>query len=448
MINPQIKILHLTPHLGGGVGKVLLNLLTNTKKNLFFDHAIACLDYANQNAVKTAKYVGFSLIDNMAEKKEDLLKKIANADIILIHWWNHPLLYNFLVRESLPACRVIIWSHNSGLYPPGVYTNKILSYPDLFVFTTPVSFESKEVQNLTYKQRKKLHVVWATGGIEQAKLIKLKKHSGFNIGYIGTVDYAKLHPNFLTICAKVKIPNVKFIVCGGPSEKIIEKEAKKKGMANKFNFIGPVADITKYLSIFDIFGYPLASYHYGTCDQTLQEGMASGIVPVVLSNKMEKTMVKSGVTGIVAKNENDYIQALETLYNNKVLKCLLSQNAKKYALKYFSTDKMVQEWEEIFKEILSIPKAHKKWPINKKNKDICAAEVFLESIGEYSNNFILYNKARNEKDKNKSLIKIIKLTKTANWQAMTRGTINHYHMFFPNDQCLSKWQLLTQNETL
>jgi hypothetical protein len=40
--------------------------------------------------------------------------------------------------------------------------------------------------------------------VEQIKSIKPKKHSGFNIGYIGTVDYSKIHCNFLNIASKIK----------------------------------------------------------------------------------------------------------------------------------------------------------------------------------------------------------------------------------------------------
>lgn len=449
MIIQRIKILHIVPHLGGGVGRVLLSFMLKAKENLSFVHRVSCFDYANKNAIKTANIIGFSLLDNMSVKKQKLLNQISDSDIVLIHWWNHPLLYDFLVREQLPASRVIMWSHNSGLYPPSVYTGKILAYPDLFVFTTPVSFETKEVQNLSSEQKKSLSVIGATGGVEDAKSVKPKKHSGFNIGYIGTVDYAKLNPNFLNICAKVNIPNVKFIVCGGPSEKKIKEEARKLRIAQKFNFTGQVSDITKYLSIFDIFGYPLAPYHYGTCDQTLQESMAAGVVPVVLSNQMEKYMINDGITGIVAKTENDYIQALKTLYNNKVLRSSLSRNARKYARNFFSIDRMVRDWEIIFKEVLAIPKTRKIWNMVKQNNEIKATDVFLESVGDYGGDFIHYLNAKSEKENRECTKKIKKLAKSAIWQAKTRGTVHHYYSFFPNDRYLSIWsQLMKKSESI
>ena len=428
------KVLHITPHLGGGVGKVLLNYFINVKDDLSFEHQALCLDYANDNAVKIAQNIGLVLLDKMAGKKQQLLKILAKADIVLIHWWNHPLLYDFLVRTQLPSCRLVIWSHISGFHPPYVFTEKILTYPDIFVFTTPISFKIKEVLKLSDKQKKALRVVWSTGGVEHVKSVKPKKHNGFNIGYIGTVDYAKLHPNFLNICRKIKIPNVKFIVCGGSGEKKIKKQAKKLGIAEKFDFTGSVSDITKYLSIFDIFGYPLAPYHYGTCDQALQEAMAAGVVPVVFQNRMEKYMVKDGITGIVVKNENDYVHTVQALYKNKTLRNSLSRNAIEYALQNFSVDKMAQEWKIIFKQALAIPKTRKIWNIVKKNNEIRASDIFLESLGDYGEDF-----------KSKATEKIKKLAELRSWQAKTKGTVHHYNYFFSSDEYLSFWSRLMRN---
>ena len=47
-----MRILHITPHLGGGVGAVILNWVTFDKNN---EHKIITLDYANDNALKICK---------------------------------------------------------------------------------------------------------------------------------------------------------------------------------------------------------------------------------------------------------------------------------------------------------------------------------------------------------------------------------------------------------
>lgn len=433
------NILHITPHLGGGVGRVLLGYFTKAIKNSDFEHTVACLDDANAQALSVAQNIGLKLFDKMSGKKNKLLKMIAEANIVLIHWWNHPLLYDFLVRTPLPPCRLILWSHISGFHPPYVFTPKILNYPEIFVFTTPLSFETREIQALSDENKKKLRVIWSTGGIDHVKNVKPKAHKGFNIGYIGTVDYCKMHLDFLKICARIKIPDVHFIVCGGPKEQKLKRETEKLGIAKKFDFTGSISDISKYLCLFDLFGYPLAPYHYGTCDQVLAESMAAGVVPIALSNPMEKHMIKDGTTGIVAKDEKAYIQAIQILYKNKNLKNSLSKKAREYALDFFSTEKMTKEWERVFSEVLIFPKTLKKWNIFKKNKELSTKDVFLESLGDYGEIFKAYCKATDKKEREKERKKIIKLGQSPTWQALTRGTVHHYNSFFPGDKELVAW---------
>jgi glycosyltransferase involved in cell wall biosynthesis len=399
------------------VGAVLLKYLVKNPH-----HSLICLDYANKNAIKTLKVNNIEFIDNAYYEPQKILEEIKDADIVVIHWWNHPLLYDFLVRQTLPHSRVIIWSHVTGFHPPYVFTEKILSYPDLFVFNTPINFETQEV--IKFKNKDKLYTVWATGGIDHVKNINKISHQGFNIGYIGTVDYCKMHPDFLKICSRVNIPEVKFIVCGGASHNELKLEAQNMGIADKFEFTGLIPDIAKYLGKFDIFGYPLADYHYGTCDQVLQEAMAAGVVPVVLSNSMERYMVKNGVTGIIADNEEDYIKALEYLYKNPDYRKKLSINAKEYALENFSLEKMCFEWEKTFEKVLKLPKKQRKWTLNIGNPS--AMDIFLESLGKYGDDF-RFNRIEKIKEYSKSPV----------WQAKTRGTPHHYLKFFPDDENLS-----------
>jgi len=441
MSKKKYKILHIVPHFGAGVGTVLLNYLSKVKDSDFFVHRAVCLDYANQNAVEVSKAAGFPLYDNMSKKKHELLGLIADSDIVLIHWWNHPLLYDFLVREQLPKSRVIIWSLIAGSLPPNNFTDKILKYPDIFVFTTPLSYKIKDVQSLPDKSKKCLRAVWCTAGVERVKPLRLKKHTGFNIGYIGNVDYAKMHPDFLDICNRVDIPNVNFIVVGGPNGKQMEQEAERLGIGERFNFTGFVPEAKKweYLSLFDVFGYPLALHHYGACDQVLQESMAARVVPVVLANPMESYMVKDGITGIVAKNKDEYARALEGLYHNRELKDFLSKNAKEYALRTFSLEKMISEWDDIFNEVLDFPKTARKWEIDKKSKNISPKDVFLESLGRYGENFVSYCNAKNNKNKEAAIKNIKKLAESANWRSKTKSTVHQYDSFFPNDKYLSFW---------
>lgn len=446
MKNPRLRrqvVLHITPHLGGGVGRVLLNYLARVKGSPDFVHQVLTLEYANEKAILASQTNGFSLHDKMSSDHEAVIAAIAAADIVLIHWWNHPLLQAFLVREALPPARIIFWSHISGFHAPYVFTEPALYYPDLFVFTSPLSLEVPEIIALPETRQKVLRVIWSTGGIDHVASVQPKPHQGFNVGYLGTVDYSKMHPGFLQMSNLARIPDAQFIVCGGPSEKQIQKESLQFERGKRFTFTGQVNDITPYLSAFDVFGYPLAPDHWGTCEQSLGESMAAGVPPVVLANKTEQYIVDDGVTGIVAADEEAYAKALEELYRNSELRRSLSGNARKAAANLFSLDLMVSRWENVFAEALSLPKTERSWTGRYHGRSVSPHQIFLESLGEYGQEFICSLNARNERDEQAARDGIARLYESSYlWRSNSRGTPHHYHYFYPEDPLLKRWSNL------
>ncbi len=439
----RIKVLHITPHLGGGVGRVLLNYLRFAGTNPYFAHMVACLDYANPNAKAKADIFGLNLYDLLAKDVPMLNGIISKADIVLVHWWNHPLLFDFLVRNELPPCRMAMWSHISGFNLPNIFTSKILAYPDMFVFTTPVSYKTQAFDALAPQIQDKIRVVWSTAGVEHVSGtcdFSNKKSGKFNVGYIGTVDYCKLHPGYLDICSRIDIPNVHFWVCGGHDEKNICQQALEMGMNQKMTFTGYVDDILGYLSKFDVLGYPLAPYHYGTCDQVLAESMACGVVPVVLANRMESYMIRNRETGIVAKDEQDYIKAVQQLYHDVRLRADLSAKAVEYARKTFTLEKLDQEWSLIFERLMKDNKEAKKWDIKGSRTKLQSSDVFLESLGEQGQIFASCCNAKTVNERDLWLEKIGSLGSLPSWHTSTKGSVHHYSRFFPQDDRLTLWR--------
>ncbi|MBL8026567.1 MAG: glycosyltransferase family 4 protein [Fibrobacteres bacterium] len=443
MTKKPVTVLHITPHLGGGVGRVVLNYLDYCRDSSGYKHKVQCLEYANEGAKTSLAKSGIEYSDDMYLNHNALLSEVAAADIVLVHWWNHPLLYSLLVREHFPASRIIFWSHTFGAHAPYVFPPAALNYPDYFVFTTPLSLELPAIKALSEERKKRLRVVWSTGGVE--RLIKQERvpHDGFNIGYVGTVDYCKMSPDFLEIAREVNIQNAKFIVCGGPSEKEIASEAATAGISEKFTFTGSISNVEEQFSKFDIFGYPLASYHYGTCEQALAEAMAAGIPPVVMNNPTETLMVKDGQTGLVAEDSRGFAECIRMLYNDIVLRKRLGENARKHAAENFSMKKMADSWNRIFEEIIVLSKSDRCWKGTFTGSEAVPHQLFLESIYGSCGQFMDYCNAEDETGRQKIENEIIGLGKESSlWRAATRGTPAHYSKFFPEDGVLAEWSRL------
>lgn len=421
MQNDNIKIFHITPHLGGGVGTVLLNYLAYSQgKNEV--HSIASLDYANEKSIKYSKDYGFELISDAYKKMDKLIERIENSDITVVHFWNHPLMYDLLINQDLPASRMIFWLHTAGLHIPYVFPEKLLMYPDICTFSTPLTFETKEVKKL--KEKRNFELIFATGGNENMLNINLEPHNGFNVGYVGTVDYFRLHPDFLNVFSKINSLETKFIFCGGPKHEYFKEKVKELGLEDKFEFTGEVSNVENYMKKFDVFGYLLSPNHCGSCDQSLQEAMAAGVVPVVLANAMEKSMVKHFETGLVAANPKEFIHYIELLARDKDLLNKLSKNAKEFAKEHYSLQYLNEKWSELYEKTSKRPKTIKIW---NKDKKYSPVELFLESLGDYKLPFVVYL----ETDYDLELKEILKQPQ---WQSESKATPKQYLNFFQSKE--------------
>lgn len=396
------NILHITPHLGGGVGTVLLNWLAYDKSNL---HSVITLDYANEKGTQILKANNIKLFSQIPT--EQILSKIEQADITVIHFWNHPLLYNFLVKNTLPKSRIVIWSHVLGAEPPYVFNEKLFDFCDKFVFTTPVSYNF-------YDKNPKFDCILSTGGVERFKDLKPVKHDKYTVGYIGTVDYAKMHPKYINTLSKTNAERI--FITGGDNEKQICKNADER-----FEVTGKLSDIKPVLEQTDVFAYLLNPSHYGTAEQVLQEAMSAGIPPVVLNNPCEASLVKHLETGLVAKDLEEYINYINLLKEDIDLRNKLGNNAKKYAEENFSLENLTYKWNKIFDEILKQEKTTRSWKTDK--IALTSYDIFLESLGKYRNLF--ENKSDNE---------IKELLKEASWSSDTKGTPKQYFNFLGGEE--------------
>ena len=316
-----MRILHVTRHLGGGLGTVILDWAAYSKNG----HTIACLDYANDKAKRMCKEKAVFLSANLSQNEELLYTLIRQADIVVFHWYDHPALRSFLYKE-IPSCRLVFWCHKN--YEFNIREKK---YPDYFINTSIV-------------QETNDGCISSTGNMQRFLEIEPKKHRGFNIGYIGTVDYKKMHSRFKYICDSIQIPNVHFTIIG---------ENKTNYKSNdKFDFIGQVNDIAPYLSRMDLFGYLLRSDHYGTCEQVLGEAMCAGVVPIALNNPAERQIIRSGYSGILAENEKKYKQYIELLARSPFIMKALSDNARSHARTIYSIKHTAEQWASVFKKMM------------------------------------------------------------------------------------------------
>lgn len=416
------KIVHVTVHLGGGIGTVLLNWI---KKDIGNKHTILCLNRSYYN-----KYTEHNIHEQMHNRGSELTNWIEKADIVIVHFWNHPLLFDFLINTNIPKSRICFWSHVSGLNAPYVFSEKLIRFADQFVFSSPISYEAQEIKKLPIELMEKLKVIWTTGNVNEYLNLDKIPHDTFNIGCIGTFDYSKLHPNFIDMCSKIKIPNVKFIMCGGGCDlEKMKQQVKERGLESKFLFTGVIKDIKPYLAIIDVFGYPLNSKHFGTCEQVLGEAIAAGIIPIVMKNPAEEYILYKALLEFVCENEEEYVRQIESFYCEGCHPSII-EKMKANIVELYNLDNMIDKWNKIFEDLMQQAKTEKIWmPNSTKQKGY---RIFIESLGSYGK--VLES---GSKDKIKKLF-----DSNDQWKSKSKGSVHQYLENFPEDELLQEWSKL------
>ncbi|MFH1777347.1 MAG: glycosyltransferase family 4 protein [Candidatus Omnitrophota bacterium] len=297
----------------------------------------------------------------MAAVSIDVIEReIKKADIVVLHWWHHPLMAHFL--SVLPGInmRLVFWCHVSGCNYPSLPLEFIeISHKTLF--TTQYTFDNPYWTNSQKKIAKdKAAIVYGLGRLDVNSVVSNRpQKNDFIVGYVGTLNFGKLHPDFIDYCAEVvfEIPTARFIMVGDIDNRSgILEMARARGISQCFEFGGYKEDVSAQLFRFDVFGYPLNPYHFGTTENALFEAMAFGLPVVALNQCAEKYIIEHGKSGYLAEDKKHYAQLIRYLYDNSSERLRLGENAKKRIVGEFFMEANVHRFHNACEEILKMKK--------------------------------------------------------------------------------------------
>jgi glycosyltransferase involved in cell wall biosynthesis len=303
------------------------------------------------NARTRASAAGIPVFD--APDQESLRRMIAAADIVQVHFWNNPEIHA-LIAEPLPASRILVWCHVNGENPPHVLPRFLFGFADVVAVTEATSLALPQ-----FRDADPAAVAVVAGGADFSRLKDLRRtsHAGFEIGFIGRLDFAKLHPGYVDLCAAIRIPDARFSVCGsGAARAIVQRQAAVRGLNDRFALWGHVEDVAPFLARMDVFGYPLCPGNMTTCELAVQEAMYAGVPPVVLAYGGPARMISSGRNGVVAASTGEYVRAIEYLYRNPEERQHMSERAARDARAQFGAERCAEALDDVYRRLMQRPK--------------------------------------------------------------------------------------------
>ncbi len=427
----MLKVLHIIPRLSnaGPTRSLLVVVKALSQLNIPIAHRLISLDSGIHPFVALrVKKAGITILKQPDEST--LHQEIKNADIVQVHFWNHPSLYEFL-RSDLPEMRLLFWFKIFGAHAPQVITKDLVKCADYCLTSSRSSLGLPCFNTLTAKiKEEKSNFALSPADLQRLQDLKPQPHNYFNVGYIGTANFTKIHPRFVEMSSAVKIDQIRFIICGGNDQELVEI-AKSLAVDHRFDFRGYVEKIDDVLSILDVFGYPLCPDTYATSEQALQEAMYAGVPPVVFPYSGIASLVEHQVTGLVVNSELEYAQALELLYQEPALRQQLGNQAQEYAQEYFQPIKSAQAMEQAYNQLMGESKQSYRGLAQKTNTP---SETFAAALGEKGKPFWITLNQLDGIEEAKAAI-----AKSSDVLSTGEGGIFHYRNVYPDDPYLRLW---------
>lgn len=433
------RILHIMPHMGGGAGRVISGIV-GTNEDVI-SHTILLLEQPiDTNFYERTSEIGVNIIIQPANSI--IWRLVEESNITIIHWWHHPKIAKLLYDFPNIVSRIVFWTHISSLTVPAL-SPQLLMRSSMVWFTSHASYDASVFMNIPKEIiEKKVRVVYGCAGLDNFPNVEHEAHDGYNIGYLGYVDFSKLHSEFISFCKEVCIPEARFILVGdSPAKDILKKQIQEQKVKNEFAFLGYMTNISNILSKFDVLGYPLMPFHTCTTENVILEAMAAKVPPVLLRQLSEQYIIKDGETGILVSNKEEYGSALRYLYNNPKVRAKMGMQAREFVMQKYSNKILIQAFYSAIEAVMEQPKKKMYF------KDVMGhtpAEWFLSCLGQDKNKFrksFLAGTDGQTDEIKKSILDCSPLLKGNN-----KSSVFHYAKEFPNDQMLKIWASIIREE--
>ncbi len=327
-----MNLVHVIPNLGpGGPTRSLATFVEWSTRNMpRVSHRIVTLEpRAYPPLSLRLRRCGAVILRNLIAAQ--IGEVLTRADVVLMHFWNTPLIWRLIARRA-PSMRTVIWALVRGDQPPQRLNVNLLMSATAVALTAqapacllPDFAQAPIVPGLIQPDR-------VAGVVRRA-------HDGFRIDYVGTTNGGKLDVKAFSIMSNLAIPDVKFRIYGGALEPAMAQAHAAMPDPSRVEVCGFTENIAEVFATTDVFAFPMAESSYSAGDLALQEAMLAGLPVVVYADRGSSRLVENEKTGLVVPNAAEFTAAIERLYHDPALRCALGAAARIHAEAEFGSHK-------------------------------------------------------------------------------------------------------------
>jgi len=357
--------------------------------------------------------------------------------------------------------RLVLSVRVAGEHPPQTVTDALLEYADAVIVGCPYSLQLPAVAKWRqkYSGTRPCGIVYGGTDLSRVANVRRRHHRNFNVGYIGTLAFVKLHPAFVAMSAAVRIRDARFLIYGrGGAEdckSLLRSQARAFNASKRFRLMGYVEDIAHAIGAFDVYGYPLTQETYAASESNLQEVMFAGVVPIVFPHGGVRDLVVQGETGLVVDCPTDYTAGLEYLYFHPYERTRMGHNAREHARQHFGAVNAARAIVPIYEASMHLRKRQHRWKqgdsveveylYKGRERRVAAklrcvgATMFVEGLGKLAAPYRI-SMAGNECVPVLDAERVIaEAAKSELMASSGYGSALHYRKYYPDDPFLALW---------
>ena len=363
MPRPSWRLLHLTPHLGGGVGRALVSLAQGDalRPSSAPQRTVWCLEPPQKSgAVRQLRALG---VDVITDHDDAALARAAAAhDLLQCEVWNHPRLFAAWVQLRDTPVRMVHWCHVSGLHFPRLPA-ALWRQPFPVVLTSECGRAAPAVRDAQVPVK----VISSAAGFEHwpvsQRPVRDAAGSALHLGYVGSLNLSKMHPHYVDWLAAAAPPRTTLQVLGDEIEPgCLARRCAALGRPGLVRALGWCNDVSAAIQGWDALVYLLNPYHYGTAEIALLEAMASGVAPIVLDNACERALVADGDTGWVVRDIAGLTLALAQCRDAPHERRVRAARAAAWVRERFTTARQHHAFTQVYDQALAMPRMRVDWP--------------------------------------------------------------------------------------
>ena len=148
------------------------------------------------------------------------------------------------------------------------------------------------------------------------------------------------------------IPGAQLVIVGeGRLEGPLKSKASELGIRENIHFFGTTLNTREFLAIMDVFARPSTKEGFGL---GVVEAMLMGVPVVSTDVGGFKSILAQGEFGVLAEQSDaaSLGEAIKKVLTDKGLAKRISAGAREYAASHFSADRMAQQVEGVYKEVI------------------------------------------------------------------------------------------------